>query len=383
MIKRIAIKGFKSLVDVSVDLGDVTVLIGRSGTGKTNFVHAIRFLRDYLLQKETSLQPIGGWTKVHSLAVPEATDQATEIRFDVLFAIPNVTGDFSYSLAFVGRNAGQAYQLLEESLSLNGNTLYHLRQGKWLREPSVIPAIPPTGLALDRISGIDDVVLAYHFLTSGIGCFDFSGGVLASPSRPNPTLNGGLRDNAENYLDVLDALVKDFRSVPSRRAILAAVKLLNGSIASVDLDMPSRQRVLVGYSFGGRITTMDLGQQSEGFRRFLAHLLALYQSPSKQTLIFEEPEKGIFPGALAALADEFKSCSTTGRGQVVLTTHSPELLNYFEPEQIRAVEIDGLATRVGPVSSEQLEALRERLLTPGELLTVDLARVAGVQPVAN
>ena len=38
MLKRVHITNFKSLADVVVDLEPLTVLIGRSGTGKTNFV---------------------------------------------------------------------------------------------------------------------------------------------------------------------------------------------------------------------------------------------------------------------------------------------------------------------------------------------------------
>ena len=126
---------------------------------------------------------------------------------------------------------------------------------------------------------------------------------------------------------------------------------------------------------GERALLLDLEQESEGFRRFLAHLIALYQTPPKQTLIFEEPEKGIHPGALSALAEQFQACHDAGRGQVILTSHSPELLNHFSPEQLRVVEIENYMTKIGPVAPEQMDALREHLLQPGELLTVDPARL--------
>jgi predicted ATPase len=118
-------------------------------------------------------------------------------------------------------------------------------------------------------------------------------------------------------------------------------------------------------------------QESEGFRRYLAHLLALYQTPSKQTLIFEHPEAGLHPGALESLAYEFKTCPHDGRGQVILTTHSPQLLDYFPVESIRVVDIQEQATKIDRLAPEQFEAVRERLLHPGELLTVDPARLPG------
>ena len=46
MISRIRIQNFRSLIDVDVTLEPLTVLIGRSGTGKSNFVAAVRALRN-------------------------------------------------------------------------------------------------------------------------------------------------------------------------------------------------------------------------------------------------------------------------------------------------------------------------------------------------
>jgi predicted ATP-dependent endonuclease of OLD family len=157
--------------------------------------------------------------------------------------------------------------------------------------------------------------------------------------------------------------------------MIAALRRLNGSITSLDLQMPSRDSIAVGHKVGDKVLSLDLAQESEGFRRVLAYLVALYQSPAKQVLIFEEPEKGIHPGALEVLAEQFKACPDEGRGQVILTTHSPELLDHFPPEALRVVEIVDYVTRIGPVAQDQVEAIRERLLRPGELVTVDPARL--------
>ena len=45
-ISRIEIKNFKSLENITVDLNDFNVLIGASASGKSNFIEAIRFLKD-------------------------------------------------------------------------------------------------------------------------------------------------------------------------------------------------------------------------------------------------------------------------------------------------------------------------------------------------
>jgi predicted ATPase len=143
---------------------------------------------------------------------------------------------------------------------------------------------------------------------------------------------------------------------------------------SIELEQPGRQRVVVTLEFEGRRLFFPIAQESEGFRRLLACLLALYQTPPKQTLIFDEPEKGIYPAGLAILAEEFHS-HAKGRGQIILTTHSPEFLGHFRPEQIRVVKMHGYSTRIGPLEQGQAEAIREEFLKPGDLLTADPARL--------
>jgi predicted ATPase len=233
---------------------------------------------------------------------------------------------------------------------------------------------------LGGLTGVPEDVVAYLVLTSGLGCYTFPDAVLvkANAHRPGSLDTGvtGLLDHGENYMQAFDAITTNLQAWSRRREMLAALRFLDPSINGVDFAMPGRQQIFVSHNVGGRALPFDLSQESEGFRRFFAHLLALYQTPSKQTLIFEEPEKGIHPGALAALADEFKACPIADRGQVILTTHSPDLLNHFAPEALRVVQIESYLTRIGPVDPDQVEAIREQLLRPGELLTVDSARLA-------
>jgi predicted ATPase len=168
---------------------------------------------------------------------------------------------------------------------------------------------------------------------------------------------------------------KSLRDVTIRRGIAAALRQVNPTVASVELDaIQTPKTAFVGHRLGDKTLTLELSQESDGFRHFYAHLLALYQTPPKQTLVFEEPENGIYPGALALLADEFKAAPGAKRGQVLLTTHSPSLLDYFSADQIRVVELVDLETKIGNLAEEQRQALAEELLHAGELLTVDPAR---------
>src|SRR4051812_6501030 len=101
MLKHVRITGYKSLSDVSVALEPVTVLIGRSGSGKTNFVEALRFLRDYLLARGPAVvSSYGGWGRVFSATMTSPH----RLSFAVRFTAPGVSEEYEYSLTLGQRD---------------------------------------------------------------------------------------------------------------------------------------------------------------------------------------------------------------------------------------------------------------------------------------
>jgi hypothetical protein len=374
MIRRCRIQNFKSILDVAVDLSPVTVLVGRSGTGKSNFVESLRFLRDVLAPARQ--QPTKQvWQRVRPATVPKGPT-----RFEIEFSISGVEELFTYQLSIAEQ--GPQAPPVEESLRLGEKLLFHQRTVKernrlvaqWVVEPELLQVPEPGQIALGRIPSISEVVIAFTALTSGLGCYIFPAQVLCGGKQQQSSI--GLNDAATNYLDTLRDVVSNLQDLNVRKSMISSLRRLNPSVASVELnDIQQPTHVVVGHKFDAKTLALQLSEESDGFRRFYAHLLALYQRPPKQTLMFEHPEDGIHPGALELLADEFKAAAPDGRGQVILTTHSPRLLDHFDADQIRVVELDGFETRIGPVSREQQEAIREYLLDPGELLTVDPARI--------
>ena len=386
MIHRFRVQNFKSIVDVTVDFSDVTVLVGRSGTGKSNFLEAIRALRDFLSFDGQQGSLIQEWAQTRPAMDPKAVTQ-----FEIEFSIAGIDEPFFYKLS-IGNQHPQQFPK-EEYLRLGDKMLLHQeftpeQAVKWIVRPDLLE-VPNSGpLALGRIPSISEAVVAYTALTSGIGCYVFSDQVLTVRNQHqmegvigfgggHPIQSStGLDDKATNYLSTLRDITSNLQDLNVKKGMVAALQRLNPSVSSAELnDIQNPSHVIVGHKFNGKTLALQLAQESDGFRRFYAHLLALYQRPPKQTLLFEHPEDGIHPGALSLLADEFNTAPADGRGQIVLTTHSPELLDHFQADQIRVVELEGSQTRIGPVSEEQKEAIQEKLLDPGELLTVDPARI--------
>ncbi|MEZ6132940.1 MAG: ATP-binding protein [Planctomycetaceae bacterium] len=305
-----------------------------------------------------------------------------------------VEGEYSYSLHLP--STGPATGLVKESLTLGdrvlfcqasdqptkarGNSVQHIAPTVWTEEPALVE-VPAAGkIALGRIPSLAEVVIAYTVLTDGIGCYTFHNDVMKRQGGNQKDIQSGLNDIAGNYLSTMKEIVSNLQDLSIRRNIAAALRRVNADVTSVELnDLKNPTHAVVGHQFGGRTLGLNLAQESEGFRRFFAHLLALYQRPPKQLLMFEHPEDGIHPGALALLAEEFLSTPGDDRGQIILTSHSPGLLDQFSEDQIRVVEREEFQTRIGSISREQKAALHEQLMDPGELLTVDPARLDTVQ----
>jgi predicted ATPase len=364
MLRRIHIRNFRSLEDVEVELSPVTVLIGGIGTGKTNFLQAIRYLRDHLLFGPTKAAQLsqGRLTGIHS--------NDSDFSLDVFFDVANDVREYHYFATF-----GHAGKVLGDLLEVGGVVVFSRTSRKWDVAPPGYENLESTfsESTLTKCPGIKDVTTASIVLSQGVGYYSFPMDVLRRPETAASI--AGLDDLALNILSTWQLLSQDF-SPPSRaERIIRAIAQVAPVVDSIGLSAPLMATdMVVGYRHDELVTPMSITWASDGLRRLIATLAALYQIPSKHLLMFEEPENGIYPRALAMLADEFHAAADEGRGQVILTTHNPKLLDYFAADEIRAVEMEGLSTKIGPLAKDQYESLQESLLAPGELLTVDRPR---------
>jgi hypothetical protein len=113
---------------------------------------------------------------------------------------------------------------------------------------------------------------------------------------------------------------------------------------------------------------------SDGTLRALGVLAAVFQRPSPSLIAIEEPEATIHPGALGAVLELLRLAAKSM--QVVVTTHSPDLLDakWIQPNHLRVVEWANGATRVGDLSEATRQALKAQLMGAGELLRSNALR---------
>jgi len=365
MIHRIKIKGYKSL-DVDFELSpEVTVLVGRSGSGKSNFVEALRFLRNALRDSNIvhSLQQ----RKAQIEALPKDKD-GFSVEFCVEYSVPAFSERISYG--FVLGNISGHLCVSSESLKIGDDVCFARTGSSWTTPPKIqgMSDKPDAyNLVLPQLHGIREVSFAFIALAELLGIYDFPLGI--GHSKPQEQASGkSLADNGSNFRAVLDEIRASMSHATAWDDICKSLSHLNPSIESVDMTALRGGDMLVTHKFGDTFVRFPVEQESEGCRRFLVHLLALYQTPPKLTLVFEEPENGIHPGALQLLTDEFKAAPLAGRGQVILTTHNPALLDFIAPECIRLVEMENFRTKISPLNAEQLRAIQEDLFSPGDYL---------------
>jgi predicted ATPase len=114
---------------------------------------------------------------------------------------------------------------------------------------------------------------------------------------------------------------------------------------------------------------------STGTLRALAILAVLRHPEPPALLVVEEIENSLDPRTLALVIDEIRRAVKAGRTQVILTTHSPLLLDLVLLEHLIFVERpDGGPPRFRrPADSEDIRRF-ERSFSLGEMLSKDLFR---------
>jgi len=99
----------------------------------------------------------------------------------------------------------------------------------------------------------------------------------------------------------------------------------------------------------------DVSSLSDGTIRFICLATLLLQPVGERPsiILLDEPELGLHPYAIAMLASMVKSAAT--ETQIIISTQSPLLLDYFEPEDILVTELENGATTLTRLQSSELE----------------------------
>ncbi|MEM0215799.1 MAG: AAA family ATPase, partial [Archaeoglobaceae archaeon] len=111
-LKEIHVKNFKSLKDCKIELGNLNVLVGKNGSGKTNFVDLFVLLKKIYDSRE--LNPFRAWWGYQNVVYGRKEDLDIEVKF--LFDYFNYSVEFE--TIFNGR--GGKFEFVSEKLKIDG-----------------------------------------------------------------------------------------------------------------------------------------------------------------------------------------------------------------------------------------------------------------------
>jgi type I restriction enzyme M protein len=126
---------------------------------------------------------------------------------------------------------------------------------------------------------------------------------------------------------------------------------------------------------GGEEATFRAAAMSEGALRALGILVAAQQITKDELLIIEEPEVAIHVGAAQLLFNVLKRASR--RGAVLVTTHSADLLDAAQDEEILVCSYRDGVTKIGPLASSQRKIVKQGLFSLGEIMRAEPLRIEG------
>lgn len=109
----------------------------------------------------------------------------------------------------------------------------------------------------------------------------------------------------------------------------------------------------------------NIGLLSDGTLRVLSILIEIMDSAPTATTIIEEPEMQIHPGMLSNLLAEIETY-TFGEN-LIIATHSPQVVSWAGPEKIRLVYRSDGQTLVRQLCEDEIQKVVEYLCEEGDL----------------
>lgn len=360
MIRRMTVSNYRSLgEDVRIDLGRFTALVGPNGSGKSNVVDAMRFVSDAMqmglsgaITNRHGIGAVRRWSGGHPYDV--------SIRLELELE-GGISGFYGFELQ---GDSSEEYKVKSEEAQL-GSSLFRIGNARWLEGPSgLAPALEEKSLALPIVGGDARFQPLVNALRR-IRIYSIFPDTLRTPQSYSPVKPMDL--HGANWASVL----KDQPLESWKADLIGALDKLTGDMEDIEVSQAAGYLVVQfrHSSPKRRPKWFSAAQESDGTLRFAGIVTALLQEPPVPVIGIEEPELTVHPGAIPLLYDFLKQASL--HSQVLVTTHSPELLDLMDADDVRVVFRDKEGTTVAPMSAAQRDAVRGGLLTLGEVLRTE------------
>ena len=163
-------------------------------------------------------------------------------------------------------------------------------------------------------------------LEEGVQNFILDSQLIRQPSPPG--LGNRLQTNGSNLPWVIHELRKDVRQFSRWLAHVCTALEDIRDIYTVDRPEDKHRYLVVEYENGSSVPSWLV---SDGTLRLLALTIPAYLKKLQRVFLIEEPENGIHPKAMETVT---QSLTSIYNSQVLITTHSPIVINQLDAKQI-------------------------------------------------
>lgn len=340
-LDRLTIKGFKSIRSLEdFELKALNILIGGNGAGKSNFIDIFRMLQAMVNQSLVAFILGGGGASDFLFNGPKETK-----NIEALFHFG--WNDYAFELE---PTADEKFLIKTEKQKYDQGSWKYINSGAL--ESKLNEKKEERSLVWQGAPGVGYYVYqavsnwtVYHFHDTS---------KTASMRKPEIVEDfARLRSEASNIAPFLHALRSNDSSAYEQ--IVETVRLVTPFFDDFLLRpkfFGEKEKVNLSWKQKGSDYPMQPYHLSDGTIRFICLATALLQPDPPSTILIDEPELGLHPYAIEILAELIQAASQ--RTQVVISTQSPALVDYFLPEAVIVVNRDDGASTFRRLDAESL-----------------------------
>ena len=386
LIEAIEIKNYRLFRDTKLtNLPRLVVVVGANGSGKSTLFDVFSFLKESLTQNvATAVARRGGLRDLRS------RDQKGPISFLVKFRESSgrlatyqleITDDAGRPvvhreiLKFRRGSYGKPWHFVDFSRgkgsAITNESIYGEEGAREERKEYILD--DPSVLAIKGLGQFREfrVVAEFRSLIENWHISDFHIG----DARPSAEAGYSehLSTRGDNVAQVAQYLF-EHRPEQFERVIHAMKRRVPG-VTNVQAKPTEDGRLVLRFQDGSFKDPFIARYVSDGTIKMFAYLVLLYDPTPHPLLAVEEPENQLYPELLHELVEEFRDYAR--RGQVFVSTHSPEFLNGISLDEIfYLVKQNGFTTVQRVSENETLQNLVNEGDLPGTLWKQGLFRGA-------
>ncbi len=374
VLREMTLSSFRSLLFEKAEFENPTFIVGRNGSGKSNFSDSFAFLSEAMASPlQAVIERRGGFSAASHRR--SARGRPANLMLDVTLQNPDENTDSArYAVELCSRRGNDfevAYETCVVARSDGTEDSFHRWSDRgythWKSSTeTLLPAIEPRALALPLVGGDKRFSTVFRLLAD-MRIYRIEPAAIRAMQDPDG--GSSLRPDGRNTASVLREIKRNSTEEDWTLICELLESVVPGTVEVRPKKLGNKLTLEFTQMRGeGRPIKFEAFSMSDGTLRVLGLMTAVFQRPSPSLLVIEEPEASIHPGALGAILDVLRLASRSM--QIVVTTHSPDILDakWIKDRHLRILVWEHGFTRISRVSKSVQTAMDQHILSAGELL---------------